>query len=106
MKLYTKQHQTEIIPTTHGMFVGLHKNQSTRNLGVGDFFVFSDSYPNLLVFIQKNWEKIWFLGLENEIISNEIEYNVLTDTTNVIKSTTQFTNLYNQEISNLKQQVF
>ena len=105
MNLYTKQHLTEKIPTIKGTFIGLHKDLSTRNLEVGDFFLFSLTDPSLLVFIQSNWDKIWFLGVENNVICSEIEYNVLTDTTHIIESNKQFTNLYNQEIANLKQQM-
>ena len=85
--------------------MGLPKDLSTRNLEVGDYFFISPSDPNLLVFIQGNWENIWFLGVDNNVVCYEIEYNVLTDSTITIESNEQFTNLYNQEISNLKQQM-
>ena len=105
MSLYTKQHYTEKIPTSRGRFIGLHKDLSTRNLEVGDYFFISPNDPNLLVFIQGNWENIWFLGVSNNTMCHEIEYNVLTDSTSIIESNEQFINLYNQEISNLKQQM-
>jgi hypothetical protein len=105
MSLYTKQHYTEKIPTSRGRFIGLPKDLSTRNLEVGDYFFISPSNPNLLVFIQGNWENVWFLGVGNNKVCHEIEYNVLTDSTSIIESNEQFTNLYNQEISNLKQQI-
>ena len=86
MNLYTKTHFTEKIPTSKGRFLGLSKNQSTRNLEVGDYFCIIDNKEDLLVFIQKEWQKIWFLGIKKNIICYEIEYNVLTDYTNIIKS--------------------
>ena len=106
MNLFIKQHKTEKIPTSKGTFLGLLKSQSTRNLEVGDYFCIFSEKEDLLVFIQKEWEKIWFLGLDNNVVCHEIEYNVLIDSTTTIESNKQFTNLYNQEISNLKQHSF
>jgi hypothetical protein len=105
MSLYTKQHYTEKIPTSKGTFLGLPKSQSTRNLEVGDYFCIFDEKEDLLVFIQKEWEKIWFLNVVEDTIVGEIEYNVLTDKTNVIESTDKFVNMYNHELNQLKTQL-
>ena len=54
---------------------------------------------------KKEWEKIWFLNVIENIIVGEIEYNVLTDKTSVIESTDEFINIYNQELNLLKNQL-
>ena len=102
MNLYIKTHYTEKIPTSKGTFLGLSKSQSTRNLEVGDYFCIFNEKEDLLVFIQKEWEKIWFLNVVEDKIVGEIEYNVLTDTTNVVESTDIFIHTYNQELNQLK----
>jgi flagellar capping protein FliD len=58
-----------------------------------------------LVFIQKEWEKIWFLNTIGDTIVGEIEYNVLTDKTNIVKSTDDFIDIYNHELNQLKTQL-
>jgi len=105
MNLFTKTHITEKIPTSKGTFLGLPKNQSTRNLEVGDHFCIFNEKEDLLVFIQKKWEKIWFLNVIEENIVGEIEYNILTDKTNIIESTDSFINIYNYELNQLKIQL-
>ena len=105
MNLFIKQHQTEKIPTSKGTFLGLPKNQSTRNLEIGDYFCIFNEKEDLLVFIQKEWQKIWFLNVIEENIVGEIEYNVLTDKTNIIESTDSFINIYNYELNQLKTQL-
>ena len=105
MNLFIKQHKTEKIPTSKGTFLGLPKSQSTRNLEVGDYFCIFSEKEDLLVFIQKKWEKIWFLNIVEDIIVGEIEYNVLTDKTNIIESSDKFVNTYNQELNQLKTQL-
>jgi hypothetical protein len=105
MNLFIKQHQTEKIPTSKGIFLGLPKSQSTRNLEVGDYFCIFNNKEDLLVFIQKEWQKIWFLNVIEENIVGEIEYNVLTDKTNIIESTEDFINIYNHELKQLKSQL-
>jgi hypothetical protein len=105
MNLFIKQHVTEKIPTSKGTFLGLPKSQSTRNLEVGDYFCIFNEKEDLLVFIQKEWQKIWFLNVLKDKIVGEIEYNVLTDKTNIIKSTNEFVNMYNQELNQLKTQL-
>jgi len=105
MNIFVKQHQTEKIPTSKGTFLGLSKSQSTRNLEVGDYFCIFDEKEDLLVFIQKEWQKIWFLNVIEENIVGEIEYNVLTDETNIITSTDSFINIYNHELNQLKLQL-
>jgi len=105
MNLFIKQHVTEKIPTSKGTFLGLPKSQSTRNLEVGDYFCIFSEKEDLLVFIQKEWEKIWFLNVEEDKIVGEIEYNVLTDKTNIIESTDIFINIYNHELNQLKHQL-
>lgn len=105
MNLFIKQHHTEKIPTSKGTFLGLPKSQSTRNLEVGDYFCIFDEKEDLLVFIQKEWQKIWFLNVIEENIVGEIEYNALTDKTNIIKSTNSFINIYNHELNQLKTQL-
>jgi hypothetical protein len=102
MNLFIKQHITEKIPTSKGTFLGLPKSQSTRNLEVGDYFCIFNEKEDLLIFIQKEWEKIWFLNVIEDKIRGEIEYNVLTDKTNTIESTNEFINIYNQELNQLK----
>jgi len=105
MNLFIKETITEKIPTSKGTFLGLPKSQSTRNLEVGDYFCIFDEKEDLLVFIQKEWEKIWFLNVVEDTIVGEIEYNVLTDKTNVIESTDKFVNIYNHESNQLKTQL-
>ncbi len=105
MNLYTKQHYTEKIPTSKGTFLGLPKSQSTRNLEVGDYFCIFDEKEDLLIFIQKEWEKIWFLNIIEGTIVGEIEYNVLTDKTNMIEFTNDFIDIYNHELNQLKTQL-
>jgi hypothetical protein len=105
MNLFTKTHVTEKIPTSKGTFLGLPKNQSTRNLEVRDYFCIFNEKEDLLVFIQKEWQKIWFLNVIEDKIVGEIEYNVLTDKTNVIESTDSFINIYNHELKQLKTQL-
>jgi hypothetical protein len=106
MNLFIKQHVTEKIPTSKGTFLGLTKSQSTRNLEVGDYFCIFNEKEDLLVFIQKEWEKIWFLNVIEDKIVGEIEYNVLTDKTNIVKSTDDdFINIYNHELNQLKTQL-
>jgi hypothetical protein len=105
MNLFIKQHKTEKIPTSKGTFLGLPKSQSTRNLEVEDYFCIFSEKEDLLIFIQKDWEKIWFLNVIKDIIVGEIEYNVLTDKTNIIESTDKFVNIYNQELDQLKTQL-
>jgi hypothetical protein len=105
MNLFIKQHKTEKIPTSKGTFLGLPKSQSTRNLEVGDYFCIFNEKEDLLIFIQKEWEKIWFLNVIEDTIVGEIEYNVLTDKTNIIESTDGFANTYNQELVQLKTQL-
>ena len=58
-----------------------------------------------MVFIQKEWQKIWFLNIIEENIVGEIEYNVLTDKTNVIESSNNFIDIYNHELNQLKLQL-
>lgn len=105
MNLFIKQHSTEKIPTSKGTFLGLPKSQSTRNLEVGDYFCIFNEKEDLLIFIQKEWQKIWFLNVIEENIVGEIEYNVLTDKTNIIESTNSFINIYNHELNQLKNQL-
>ena len=105
MNLFIKQHVTEKIPTSKGTFLGLPKSQSTRNLEVGDYFCIFSEKEDLLVFIQNEWEKIWFLNVAEDKIVGEIEYNVLTDKTNIIESTDEFINIYNHELNQLKTQL-
>jgi len=105
MNLFIKETITEKIPTSKGTFLGLSKNQSTRNLEVGDYFCIFDEKEDLLVFIQKEWQTIWFLNVIEEKIVGEIEYNVLTDKTNIIESTDSFINIYNYELNQLKTQL-
>jgi hypothetical protein len=105
MNLFIKQHVTEKIPTSKGTFLGLPKSQSTRNLEVEDYFCIFNEKEDLLVFIQKEWEKIWFLNVVEDKIVGEIEYNVLTDKTNIIESTDIFINIYNHELIQLKGQL-
>jgi hypothetical protein len=105
MNLFIKQHKTDKIPTSKGTFLGLPKSQSTRNLEVGDYFCIFDEKEDLLIFIQKEWEKIWFLNVLEDKIVGEIEYNVLTDKTSAIESTDEFINIYNQELNLLKTQL-
>lgn len=105
MNLFTKTHVTEKIPTSKGTFLGLPKSQSTRNLEVGDYFCIFNEKEDLLVFIQKEWQKIWFLNVIEENIVGEIEYNVLTDKTNIIESTNSFIDIYNHELKQLKNQL-
>ena len=50
-------------------------------------------------------EKIWFLNVIEENIVGEIEYNILTDKTNIIASTDSFINIYNYELNQLKSQL-
>ena len=73
MNLFIKQHPTEKIPTSKGTFLGLSKSQSTRNLEVGDYFCILNKKEDLLVFIQKEWQKVWFLNVIEENIVGEIE---------------------------------
>jgi hypothetical protein len=105
MNLFIKQHITEKIPTSKGTFLGLPKSQSTRNLEVGDYFCIFNEKEDLLIFIQKEWEKIWFLNVKEDTIVGEIEYNVLTDKTNIIESTNDFIDIYNHELNHLKAQL-
>jgi hypothetical protein len=105
MNLFIKQHVTEKISTSKGTFLGLPKSQSTRNLEVGDYFCIFSEKEDLLVFIQKEWEKIWFLNTIGDTIVGEIEYNVLTDKTNIVKSTDDFIDIYNHELNQLKTQL-
>lgn len=105
MNIFVKQHSTEKIPTSKGTFLGLPKSQSTRNLEVGDYFCTFNEKEDLLVFIQKEWQKIWFLNVIEEKIVGEIEYNVLTDKTNIIKSSNNFIGIYNHELNQLKTQL-
>jgi len=105
MNLYTKQHYTEKIPTSKGTFLGLPKSQSTRNLEVGDYFCIFDEKEDLLIFIQKEWEKIWFLNVVEDKIVGEIEYNVLTDKTDITETNDIFINMYNQYLNQLKTQL-
>jgi len=105
MNLFIKQHVTEKIPTSKGTFLGLPKSQSTRNLEVGDYFCIFNEKENLLIFIKKEWEKIWFLNIIEDTIVGEIEYNVLTDKTNIIESTNNFIGIYNYELIQLKYQL-
>jgi hypothetical protein len=105
MNLFIKQHKTEKIPTSKGTFLGLSKNQSTRNLDIGDYFCIFNEKEDLLVFIQKEWRKIWFLNVIEDKIVGEIEYNVLIDKTNIIESTDEFIDTYNLELNQLKTQL-
>jgi hypothetical protein len=105
MNLFIKQHITEKIPTSKGTFLGLPKSQSTRNLEVGDYFCIFNEKEDLLIFIQKEWENIWFLNIIEDTIVGEIEYNVLTDKTNIIESTNDFIDIYNHELNHLKAQL-
>ena len=105
MNLFIKQHKTEKISTSKGTFLGLPKSQSTRNLEVGDYFCIFSEKEDLLVFIQKEWEKIWFLNVIEDKIVGEIEYNVLTNKTDIIESTDEFINMYNHELNQLKTQL-
>jgi hypothetical protein len=105
MNLFIKQHKTEKITTSKGTFLGLPKSQSTRNLEVGDYFCIFSEKEDLLVFIQKEWEKIWFLNVIEDKIVGEIEYNVLTDKTNIVSTKDEFVNIYDQELNNLKIQL-
>jgi hypothetical protein len=105
MNLFIKETITEKIPTSKGTFLGLPKSQSTRNLEIGDYFCIFNEKEDLLVFIQKEWEKIWFLNIVGDIIIGEIEYNVLTDQTNIVESSDEFISMYNQELIQLKTQL-
>jgi len=105
INIFIKQHSTEKIPTSKGTFLGLPKSQSTRNLEVGDYFCIFNEKEDLLIFIQKEWQKIWFLNIIEENIVGEIEYNVLTDKTNVIESSNNFIHIYNHELNQLKLQL-
>ena len=105
MNIFVKQHSTEKIPTSKGTFLGLPKSQSTRNLEVGGYFCIFNKKEDLLVFIQKEWKKIWFLNVIEEKIVGEIEYNVLTDKTNIIESSNNFIDIYNYELNQLKVQL-
>jgi hypothetical protein len=105
MNLFIKETITEKIPTSKGTFLGLPKSQSTRNLEVGDYFCIFSEKEDLLIFIQKEWQKIWFLNIVEDKILGEIEYNVLTDKTNIIESTNEFVNIYNYELNQLKHQL-
>jgi hypothetical protein len=105
MNLFIKETITEKIPTSKGTFLGLPKSQSTRNLEVGDYFCIFNEKEDLLIFIQKEWEKIWFLNVVEDTIVGEIEYNVLTDKTNIIESTNDFIDIYNHELNHLKAQL-
>jgi hypothetical protein len=105
MNLFIKETITEKIPTSKGTFLGLSKSQSTRNLEIGDYFCIFNEKEDLLIFIQKEWEKIWFLNVIEDKIVGEIEYNVLTDKTNIIESTDEFINIYNHELNQLKTQL-
>jgi hypothetical protein len=105
MNLFIKETITEKIPTSKGTFLGLSKNQSTRNLEIGDYFCIFNEKEDLLIFIQKEWEKIWFLNVIEDKIRGEIEYNVLTNKTNTIESTNEFINIHNQELNQLKIQL-
>jgi hypothetical protein len=105
MNLFIKETITEKIPTSKGTFLGLSKSQSTRNLEIGDYFCIFNEKEDLLIFIQKEWQKIWFLNVIEDTIVGEIEYNVLTDKTNIIESTDIFINIYNQELNQLKTQL-
>jgi hypothetical protein len=105
MNLFIKETITEKIPTSKGTFLGLPKSQSTRNLEVGDYFCIFNEKEDLLVFIQKEWEKIWFLNVAEDKIVGEIEYNVLIDKTNIIESTNDFIDTYNHELNQLKHQL-
>jgi hypothetical protein len=105
MNIFVKQHKTEKTPTSKGKFLGLPKSQSTRNLEVGDYFCIFSEKEDLLIFIQREWEKIWFLNIVEENIVGEIEYNVLTDKTNIVESSDSFTDIYNFELNQLKTQL-
>lgn len=105
MNLFIKHHKTEKIPTSKGTFLGLPKSQSTRNLEVGDYFCIFNEKEDLLIFIQKEWHKIWFLNVLEDKIVGEIEYNVLTNKTNTIEFTDDFIIMYNQELDQLKTQL-
>jgi hypothetical protein len=105
MNIFIKQHKTEKIPTSKGTFLGLPKSQSTRNLEVGDYFCILSEKEDLLIFIQKEWEKIWFLNVVEDKIIGEIEYNVLTDKTTIVESTDDFIDMYNHELNQLKTQL-
>jgi hypothetical protein len=102
MNLFTKSHLTDKIPTLKGNFLGLDKNQSIRNLEVGDWFCLFPENENLLVFILQDWSKIYFLNIIDDKVIGEIEYNVLTDTISIIESTNIFENKCKSEIINLK----
>ena len=105
MNLFIKQHKTEKIFTSKGTFLGLPKSQSTRNLEIGDYFCIFNEKEDLLVFIQKEWEKIWFLNVAEDKIVGEIEYNVLTDKTDITETNDIFINMYNQYLNQLKTQL-
>ena len=105
MNLFIKTHITEKIPTPKGTFLGLPKSQSTRNLEVGDYFCIFSEKEDLMIFIQKEWQKIWFLNVIEGNIVGEIEYNVLIDKTNIIESTDNFIDIYNHELNQLKTQL-
>ena len=106
MNLFIKETITEKIPTSKGIFLGLPKSQSTRNLEVGDYFCIFHEKEDLLIFIQKEWGKIWFLNVIEDKIAGEIEYNVLTDKTTIVESTDdEFINIYNRELNQLKIQL-
>jgi len=105
INLFTKNHQTEKILTFQGMFLGLSRNQSTRNLEVGDYFCIFENKKDLLIFIQKEWHNIWFLDISNDQVVGEIEYNILTDKSTVKSATLPFKKLYKNELKNLKKQL-
>ena len=105
MRILQKTHYTEKSPTTKGTFFGLHKNESIRNLEVGDFFYIFEDHEDVLIFVQQDIETIYFLNILDDVVKGEIEFDVLNDKLNIIESTEDFKKLVNIELINIKSQL-
>jgi alkyl hydroperoxide reductase subunit AhpC len=103
MRLFSKTHFTNKIPTNIGEFIGLDVDKANRNLEVGDYFINID--PNFIVFIDKNWHYVWFLEIKNNKVYGEIKYNTLIDKTHIIKSSKEFINKCEIELEVLKRSI-
>lgn len=101
MNLYIKSHFTEKIPTSKGLFIGLNKNQSIRNIEVGDYFYYIDGY-NVLLCIDKEWKNFYFSKLFSDIVKYEIHFNIVKDNINIIESDESFHDFVCKEIKELK----